>query len=258
MKDATDRQNLTCITVSVQYHDLLSLTMPSRQKWCQRIVVVTSSEDRQTQKLCRDFQVECLVTDCFYYYGAIFNKGLAIEKAFHHTGRQGWYLVLDADIVLDRFPDITTLDDQKLYSCRRRQLNDPRQIAQWPPDKWRHLPYVTDGELPGCFHLFSSAAQVCRQIPWYGIKWKHAAGCDSEFERKWPKENKVWLPMDILHLGPHGTNWCGRVMEMLDGSLPRGAAEAETQMRNLRTQRNVSLKRYQGEWIEQPIDMEWD
>lgn len=258
MKDASSQQEVTCITVSVGYHDLLAVTMPGRQKWCRRVLVVTSYADRETQKVCRDFQVECLVTDCFYYYGATFNKGLAIEKAFHRTGRKGWYLVLDADIILDRFPDINSLSDRNLYSCRRRQLDDIRQVAEWTPDRWHLLPHVPDPELPGCFHLFSATAPVCQQIPWYGIKWKHAAGCDSEFERKWLPENKVWLPMDILHLGPHGANWCGRVMPMLDGSLPAGAEDASTRMDNLRKRRRSSRIRYEGEWIEGPIDIEGD
>lgn len=258
MRLAEDVQDVTVITVSVDYADLLDLTLPSRMEWSDRIIVATSPQDMTTQSVCRKYGVDCYITDAFYRYGAIFNKGLVIEKLFHRTGRRGWYLVLDADIVLDNFPELDTLPVDCLYSCRRRQLTDFRRLPEYPPSRWHELAYCPDPELPGCFHLFHSNAPTCRSVPWYGVRWKHAAGCDSEFERKWPRDKKVWLPIDILHLGPHGANWCGRVMDFLDGSRPDKADQAAQRMDELRMMRARSAVRYAGEFVEAEVDIEGD
>jgi len=47
---------------------------------------------------------------------------------------------------------------------------------------------------------------------------------------RWPVEKRVWLPTFVLHLGPHGKNWCGRVTPRLDGTVPK---EAESRRKAL-------------------------
>jgi hypothetical protein len=242
---------LTVVTICVDYSDILALTLPWTIKWAERIVIGTAPQDAATQELCKKYGVHCYVSDAFYLDGAIFNKGRVIERIFDATGRRGWYLVLDADIVCKAFPDFQSLDPTCLYSIRRRMLIEIAKFAENPDMDWSSLPLVHDQELAGYFHLFSSTAPVCQQLPWYGVTWKHAGGCDSEFERKWPREKKIWLPGEVLHLGPHGNNWCGRITPLVDGSMLPESEKRRAALHDLMQRRQRrDLPRYYGEKID--------
>jgi hypothetical protein len=59
---------------------------------------------------------------------------------------------------------------------------------------------------------------------WYGIFWKHAGGCDTEFQMKWEPENKLRVPtFSVIHLGNPAVNWHGRSSDYLDGTKNKDA-----------------------------------
>ena len=61
---------------------------------------------------------------------------------------------------------------------------------------------------------------TCDKYAWHETNWRHAGGADSFFQRKWHLTKKIRPPFNVLHLGPAGTNWCGRVTPYLDGTTP--------------------------------------
>jgi hypothetical protein len=54
---------LEAVIVCDQYSDFLRCTLPHNKTLFDRIVVVTSPEDRATQKICEFYHVECVKTD---------------------------------------------------------------------------------------------------------------------------------------------------------------------------------------------------
>ena len=219
------RAIMTC----VGYDDILGLTLPHTLAHFPEVMVVTSPADKATQRLASRLGAILHITSSFFTGGAEFAKGVALEEGLDAFGREGWMSIMDCDVILP--PDIeqwtANLDPTCLYAPRRRQLDDPS--LYYPGMPWDHLPDAGDRELAGYCQIFHASAPVLRGRPWYGA-WRHAGGCDSEFMFRWPDHKRVWLPTFVLHLGPHGTNWCGRVTPRLDGTVPK---EAESRRKAL-------------------------
>lgn len=224
-------------------------------------------------------------TDEFYRHGAVFNKGLALDSGFDvlgslggslaasgHVERDcsryaaGWIVVFDADTLfpaslsadLDRLnlnphPDNLNPASGRLYTPRRRILAN---VAAWPEyvepehhNRWHSLPLKKEGEFPGYFQLFHSSDPVLHLLPWYPTDWTHAGGCDSFFQFKWPKQNKIRPPFEVLHLGECGENWCGRVGKKVDGTVPAEADERRRQLRDFITGRQIGSGKFDREKI---------
>lgn len=209
---------IKAVTVCVGYDDILEITIDRMVQNVDSLTVVTTPSDEKTIKLCESRKsVNILKTESFYSKGAKFRKGMAVEEGFDLIGRDGWILVIDADILLPEKMNLPELRPGKLYSPYRRIL--PRADlakANMEPSSWSNLEKFNDGEFAGYFQLFHGSDQVLAKKPWYGIDWMHAGGCDSVFERKWIQANKVRPEFEVLHIGPVGVNWNGRVTGRID------------------------------------------
>lgn len=215
------------------YDDLLRHTLHVNARHLTEVVVVTSFDDHKTEAVVADVpNARCFKTDAFYRNGAKFNKGAAIEEGFDALGREGWILIFDADVV---FPDSLPLDNlnpAKLYGARRRMMDDPRQYTPGLKD-WRKWPLSSQGGWPGYFQLFHAACPVIAQRPWYDVTYTHAGMSDNYFQLRWPSNQKEWLPLEVLHLGPRDRNWYGRVTPRLDGEAIPEATERAQNMRTM-------------------------
>lgn len=243
-----DFKDVTVITVCVGYDDLLAITLPHTIHNFRKIRIVTSPEDKNTRDLVwslsqipNNFDLATVTTDAFYRNGAHFNKGLAIEEAFDLTGRQGWYLILDADIILPKsMPGLDSVEVGKLYSPVRRLLpNIEGYLIYENGFQWDTLTLRVDRGLYGYFQLFHADDPVLCSRPWYGVDWTHAGGCDNEFQQKWKANDKVRPPFEVLHLGDPDKNWFGR-------STPRVGTTETSQHAENRRQLQESLKRKHG------------
>ncbi len=239
----TGREPIKSLTVCVDYDDFLAVTLPRNKRHFTRTLVVTSPADTRTQELARREGVECYVTDAFYCDGAAFNKGAAVEEAFDALGRDGWICVWDADIVMPDDIAIEQMDRGCLYTPARCLLDDPQQFSDGMD--WSTLPVPTQPhEFDGYFQLFNGSAIP---PPWYGTDWAHAGGCDSDFQFRFPVENRRRAPFLVLHMGTEGMdgtrigrNWCGRVTPRIDtGEAPAEAARREADMRKMIAERKV-------------------
>ncbi len=239
---------MKAITVCVDFDDILSLTLPVNGRHFSEYLVVTAPDDDRTHTLVDqinevfDFNVKIHATDAFFRRKAKFNKGLAIEEAFDAVGREGWICVLDADIVIPdtislRFPVNGTQECQDIWiselpsrgtSYPPGMLYTPHRVCcddikEWrgsaDPKDWKDYRLYNDYQHAGYFQIFHASDRVLDEKPWYGVDWTHAGGGDSDFQAKWPKERKVWLPFHVLHLGPMMKNWCGRATDRLDGEI---------------------------------------
>lgn len=228
------------VLVSVEYDDLLAITLHRNCHHFRRIIVVTAPQDKRTPRVVAKVpNAELLVTDVFYQGDVSFNKGAALELGLEQTGRQGWIVVMDADIVLpSAIPDFA-YDEQKLHGPRRRML---REIELFNSEyDWTQSPVFPDQEFAGYFQLFNSNSISLRKKPWYSSKWRHAGGCDSDFHRKWTDATRVRLEFQVLHLGLEGHNWCGRSTQRTDGTVPEESADRRRQLHEFITRRQKWL-----------------
>ena len=243
---------MNALTVCVDYDDLLQITLPYNCRYFDKIVIVTSPKDTATFDFALSrSNVEVLATDTFYKDGASFAKGLAIEEGLDHLGRDGWICIVDADVIIPEDVLVTCPQVGYLYTPHRYLLEDPRK---WSPDlDWKSLPTVRESEHAGYCQFFHADDPVLKDArPWYGTRWKHAAGCDSDFQAHWDKDHKIRLPWKVLHIGPHGLNWHGRFTPKLDGSTPPNAnACREAQERMYR--RRSAEGGYPDEWFNEEL-----
>lgn len=225
---------MRAFTVCVDYADYLSVTLPYNLHHFEQVIVITSPHDRTTVDLVLSYpadKVRLYTTDLFYRDGAIFNKWRSLEAAFDSFGREGWICLLDADTV---WPKEAPLDlvVGNLYSPLRNMGPETNLIP--PEDVWgRYREHRNVGEWAGYSQIFHASDPVLGSPPWYEIDWTHAGGGDSMFQLKWPKDRKLRPSWRALHLGPAGTNWCGRASRYLDGSEPEQAGRRLDDLKRL-------------------------
>jgi hypothetical protein len=219
---------MKAIIVCVEFDDLLRITLPRNAHHFDEIVVVTRPDDVGTIGAVQAAQyihrrdgpfIYLHKTDAFYRHGCTFNKAAAIEEAFDEVGRDGWFTLLDADIVLPEkwtWPN-DSQDWRCLYGPWRRMVRNPNDFTGQPEDEWKQWPVKPDGELAGYCVTFHADCNALKKKPWLDTRWKHAGGYDSFFQQRWPAELRVRMPWSVLHLGDDGANWHGRVTDRVDG-----------------------------------------
>ena len=79
---------LEAIVVCVNYSDFLEHTLPENMKYFDRVVVVTSPEDRATQALCNRLGVDFIETTVFYEYGEKRPQHLYLKSRFMHPSME--------------------------------------------------------------------------------------------------------------------------------------------------------------------------
>ncbi len=223
--------NLRALIVSVDFADMLDISLERNRHHFIDVIVVTSTKDDSTVDIARAHGAEVYKTDSFYEPGAVFNKWKALEEGLDFMGRYGWVCLLDVDIIWPEVIPHISLEIGNLYGPKHRLImKDPTKTI---PDDWsRFPPYLPNCPLFGGYtQIFHATDPILGSPPWHEQNWRHAGGGDSYFQNKWPQRKKVRLPFDVLHLGEHGVNWCGRVTpHIADGVSPPEAEERMSQL----------------------------
>jgi hypothetical protein len=211
---------MRAVIVSVDYADILAVTLPYNRHHFDDVVVVTSTTDEQTAAVVLAADCHIVRTDVFYESGAKFNKFAAIEQALDDIGRTGWLCLMDADILFPKVLPKIDWEVGNIYSPRRRM--QPDITTPIPPEsEWGAFQF---GE-PSSRHLFAGYTQifhaddpVLQKRPWHRLNYDNASDGDTEFSKRWKGDKKIRPPFDVLHLGPDTTNWCGRASSYVDGT----------------------------------------
>lgn len=215
------------ICVSVDYGDILEMTLPTHKFFCEETMVVTAPMDTKTIAVAEENGARIHVTDTFYRRNAKFNKFAALEEALDVFGRDGWLLIIDADIVIpkERHPFIPV--QGYMYTPHRRIKHN---ISDGIPEqrKWRQYKRpMANEEFAGYFQLFHGSDPVLGSPPWHSVDFTWAGSADSFFHSKWQPKKKVRPPFEVLHLGHPFRNWAGRVTPYVDGTVDPKAKERE-------------------------------
>lgn len=232
---------LEAVTVCIGYADFLREAMPFNLPLLDRWLIVTSPEDAETRRLCRERSLECLVTDDAKRTG--FDKARCIDRGMAVLSWRGWVLHIDADIIMPPHTRNTLgsldLDTGCLYGCDRVMVNGA--------DRWRRLKdsgflhtysrsYSYNVCLPGNFDVGARWAdpahgyvpigfwQLCHHdaVMDQGVRVRRytagghsdAARTDVQFGLQWDRRHRVLIPeLVVMHLGNGGevgVNWNGR------------------------------------------------
>lgn len=208
---------IEAIVVCVDYADYLAETLPYLAARVDRVAVVTTKSDKQTQVVAnRHANVRCATTDVFYWHNASFNKGAGINVGLAHLERTGWLLHVDADIaILDPLP--TDLDRECLWTARRKRVVGTEEwngLRQGEHDKLADMRNVfLHGALVPSGYLQLWHWPTCRH--WYPENSKDASRSDMTFASNWPSGKRQFIPdLNVYHLETpdlsYKANWRGR------------------------------------------------
>jgi len=201
------------ILVSVDYSEILALTLPYNRHHFSEVMVVTTDSDDQTFCVARNNNCHIFTTDAFYEDGASFNKFRAMEEGLDVFGREGWMVIMDADVCFPKtLPKKFQPEIGKLYTPLRRMRLETDLIP--PEEQWITYPrHRQQREFAGYSQIFHADDPVLKDKPWFIQNHTHAGGCDSWFQNKWKEQDKIRPDWDCLHLGPAGKFWCGKSKE---------------------------------------------
>jgi hypothetical protein len=225
------------VIICVGYDDFLAETLRENLPHLDRVVVVTSPDDKATQKVCRHHSIDYVMSDDHKRHGTpntevlggrMFNKGRLIRRGFDQISGKDWVLHLDADIVLPkqfrRLLDVAHLDPECIYGADRQ---DVESYDQWDRIKqsangwdnhahenghWFHPGLKTasrwvssiHGYVPiGFFQLFHGTAIIDGgyHIRNYPIHHGNAARSDVQFALQWDRRQRLVVPeLVCLHL----------------------------------------------------------
>jgi hypothetical protein len=261
---------MKAVMISVEYHDILAATLAHNRHHFSRVLVTTNSPDSKDCEVALANGADVHCTNVFYRRPdgkldySTFRKWAALEEGLTVLGRDGWLVIMDADVLWPkslgceespggmedciRFYTGTRTDQGYLdMLCEIGMLIGPlRRMAPWPlpgntvpaEPAWSSYPlHPQQHEWAGFSLVFHGSDPALGQPPWFDVRWSNCSGGDSEFQSKWPASKRVRPPWQVLHLGEAGENWLGRVVSYADGSLPPESHRRRSALRELKLTR---------------------
>ena len=226
---------LEAVVVCDHYHDFLRCTLPHNKFLFDRLVVVTSFEDKETQRICEFYHVECIRTDALQSRKKQFCKADGINEGLARLSLADWVIHLDADIWLPPQTRIllhrANLAKRMVYGIDRfivkgfRQWQEFLETPQLQHENecWIHLgafPLGTrvmsphaGGYIPiGFFQMWNPSTSGIKQYP---SQHTDAGKTDMLFGKLWPRGLRGFIPEIVAyHLesedGGMEMNWRGR------------------------------------------------
>jgi hypothetical protein len=226
---------LEAVVVCDHYSDFLRATLPTNKFLFDRIIVVTSFEDKATRRMCEFHHVECIPTDALGTRKGLFCKAHGINEGLKKLSLGDWVVHVDADIWLPPQTRILLqragLAKRMIYGIDRFLVKGYRQwdhflempVLQHENECWVHLkafPLGTrvmqinaKGYLPiGFFQLWNPKASGITKYP---EDHTDAARTDVQFAMQWPRGLRGFIPEIIgYHLesvdASMAANWGGR------------------------------------------------
>jgi hypothetical protein len=226
---------LEAVVVCDHYSDFLRNTLPENKHLFDRMVVVTSAEDKDTRRLCEFYHVECVPTDVLGTRWGTFCKASGINVGLSALSMEGWVVHLDADIWLPpltrKLLQAANLDPSMVYGADRFIV---KGFRAW--DRFKELPalqqeagaYIHMGAFPvgtrvmqehfggyipiGFFQLWHPGQSKVRRYPGES---NNAGRTDLLFAAQWPRAKRALIPEVVgYHLesvnAQFGGNWNGR------------------------------------------------
>lgn len=234
-KPARPPFSVEAVVVCDKYSDFLVQTLPHNKFLFDRIVVVTSWEDKATQRVCEFHHVQCIRTDELQSRKGEFHKGKGINAGLEALPLKSWAVHLDADIYLPPQTRLllqaADLDPQFIYGIDRFLV---RGFEAWagfqsvPRLQHEDETYIHLGAFPmgtrvmhrhaggyvpiGFFQLWNPQVSGIRRYP---EEHTNAGRGDTVFAQLWPRNRRAFIPEIVAyHLessdAANAANWNGR------------------------------------------------
>ena len=197
------------VVVCVDYAPRLARSIDLWASGLDSLVVVTVPGDDPTFDLCTERGVQCRRSLRLNADGAVFNKAALLDEGVAAVAPRDWLLLFDADVV----PPAgwrAAVEAAVPVSWGAGAIFGARRVEE------DGSPIADDPAGGGYFQLFHSQDPVWLADPRLG-SWRSAAGYDTALAARWHPGLRRVLPLDLVHVGARGRNWCG---------LGRGAAMA--------------------------------
>jgi hypothetical protein len=139
---------MRAIMVSVDYTDLLSITLSYNRHHFDEVYIVTSIADYDNVlAIAEPNGAKVIRTDLFYADGARFNKFRSLEYGLDVMGRHGWMCVMDADVLWPHYiPSMSEGEGTSAPNMFKGYLYTPlRRMCPWP------LPSVPNEHCKTCY-----------------------------------------------------------------------------------------------------------
>ena len=211
----SNRNILTCITISVNYHKELDLIIPENIKFFDKWIIVTSKEDTNTISIINKYnkiynnKITILYYDFKKHKGSTFDKGGGIKYAQEYinnlNNKCNLILLLDSDIILpndfNKFLEEIDIDSDTLICSDQRLIY--KNIDDYI-NKNKKNTYIADAQIKclGYFQLYKKSNNKFYQ------KSINASKCDLHFGNIFKK--KKMYNKSIIHLGEESVNWNGK------------------------------------------------
>jgi hypothetical protein len=145
--------------ISVDFSDLLAETLPRNRQFFDHLIIATSPQDKDTQKLAKKYNCTLVISERQWEDNAPFNKGKIINDAFKKLHKKDRIIHLDCDIVLPAEFRRQVLKNTQRYSkraifgCHRYMVPSKKQWDhflntgryKWRIDKKRVFPQAPAG-----------------------------------------------------------------------------------------------------------------
>jgi len=222
---------MIAVIPSVQYADFLAVTLPAWQRALPQatIRVVTSREDAETQRVCREAGVEAYQTGAWQADRATLNTAKALDEAFASAAPGELCVSVDADCYpCGTFPDEDTFAPDVLYGCVRylcRSMAElrahldgrtPRAALQLMGHRLEQTGYGIVSNTPAeVARLAAEGPGYCKAFRYGAVRFgsfRTAGVYDTAFAAKFTTKRPL-VDFYVLHLGPsRGRNWRARVV----------------------------------------------
>jgi hypothetical protein len=236
---------LECVIICDSYHDFLVHTLPSNKFIFDQTIVVTSAEDKKTQRICEYHHVKCIRTDALNSRWGKFCKGDGINEGLAALEKADWVAHMDADIILPpqsrQLIENADLDKSMIYGIDRFIV---KGYAAW--DEFRAMPdlqhednaYIHTNAFPLGTRVFHDHANGWLPIGFFQLWHPGRAGIstypsghtdagreDTLFAKKWPRAKRSMIPEIIgYHLESEDStmaaNWSGRKTKPFEHKKP--------------------------------------
>ena len=230
-------RNLEAVITCVGYGDFLAATLPTNKGLFDYVVVVTTTEDKVTQRICEFWGVHVITTDRYRTKEGSFCKGAGINEGLKVLDRTGFVVQMDADILLPpltrRLLNDADLDPSFIYGLDRMMC---RSFEEWqgfvvnPRLQQENDIYVHTSAFPIGVRIATSKGKYHGYVPigffqmWhptvsgvtaYPEEHTDAGRGDMIFASNWPRNKRSMIPEVIAyHLESEpakmGINWKGR------------------------------------------------
>jgi hypothetical protein len=182
----------------------------------ERFIIVTAPYDIETQQICRNHEIELVVTERFWQDGAFFNKAAGLNEGIRHAATD-LVCSVDADTILPPSMPKHVMrinDRQSLYGMARKIHLTYEDYVKDRGETRATAPGYTIGF---CQLFWRSSAFFPGE---FDESYQTAAHYDIEFMSHWPAGRRRHLG-DLVanHLGPRQINWFGRHSPMSGHNL---------------------------------------